>query len=201
MKKWKNTFARHSWKRILAFYFGLHGALMKHQFRYFLFKPNKPKKTPPHSLEYWLGLKISNPNKITVASKTTPVEFYVGNKTRHCISLRIGGCFYYKSVWTRKICIGHVLKMLPKKVLQQQNERYDRAIALSYRTGSCKQIDDYLKKKKNTQHKLTCNFNVILYVMNYAELWQIKHHMTSYCIHSVMWFTENLMPHGYMLFS
>lgn len=45
-----------------------------------------------------------------------------------------------------------MLKMLPKKVLQQQNEKYDRAIALSYKTASCKQINDYFKKKKKTTH-------------------------------------------------
>lgn len=43
-----------------------------------------------------------------------------------------------------------MLKMLPKKVLQQQNEKHNRAIALSYKTASCKQINDYLKKK--TKH-------------------------------------------------
>lgn len=37
--------------------------------------------------------------------------------------------------------------------------------------------------------------------MSYAELWQIKYRMTSYCIHSVMRFKEHSIPRGYMQFS
>lgn len=90
----KKAFARHNRKRILAFYLGLHGALTKRQLRYFLLQ-KKTKKQPPKktTLEYWLGLKIRNPNEITVASGTTPLEFSVGKKTRYCISLRNGRCF------------------------------------------------------------------------------------------------------------
>lgn len=36
--------------------------------------------------------------------------------------------------------------------------------------------------------------------MNYAEPWQIKHHMTSYCFHDTVGFKENVMPHGNVLF-